>query len=190
MALRKIVYEGDPLLRKKSRAVTDITERIRLLAEDMFETMYDANGVGLAAPQVGVLRRLAVIDVTPPAEEDMEEEADENAEEDAYREAVGEIASGSEAAPEVLKFVLINPEIVEVSEEVVSAQEGCLSVPGMVGTVVRPARIKVRALDIDGRLFEVEGEGMLAKALMHEIDHLDGILYTDKAESVSEVDAE
>ena len=167
MALRKIIHDGDPLLRKRSREVKEVTDHIRGLVDDMWETMYDAGGVGLAAPQVGALRRVIVIDVTEPEDEEEDDEA-------------------VQTPPEIIKYVLINPEIVEASEETVTAKEGCLSVPGMSGIVVRPARVKVRAFDIDGESFEVEGEGMLAKALLHEIDHLEGVLYTDIAESVEE----
>jgi len=179
MALRKVLYKGDPLLRKKSREITRITAHIKTLAEDLWETMYNANGVGLAAPQVGVLRRLVVIDVTEPVEED--EKVDEEGDKD---------AAEPKPEPETIKYTLINPEIVEVSEERASSKEGCLSVPGMVGVVERPKWVKVRALDIDGYPFEVEGEGMLAKALLHEIDHLEGVLYTDIADSVEEVKQE
>ena len=178
MALRKVITDGDPLLRRKSREVREITDRIRMLADDMWETMYNANGVGLAAPQVGVLRRLIVIDVTEPAA-DGEGEDGEGGED-----------AGPAPEPEPVKYALINPEIIEASEERVKANEGCLSVPGFVGVVERPARVRVRALDIDGGLLEIEGEGMLAKALSHEIDHLDGVLYTDIAESIEEVKAE
>jgi len=173
MALRKVIVKGDPLLRKKSRDIQEITDHIRQLADDMWETMYEADGVGLAAPQVGVLRRLVVIDVTEKPEED-EEKADGPKPE-------------PETEPEIIKYVLINPEIIEVSEEKVKEKEGCLSVPGFIGTVERPARVKVRAMDMDGGCFTVEGEGMLAKALLHEIDHLEGVLYTDVAESVEEI---
>ena len=176
MALRKIICEGDPLLRKKAREIKEITNHIREIEEDMWETMYDANGAGLAAPQIGVLRRLIVIDVTEPEEE--EEDGDEDA------------VSEPKPPPEIIKYTLINPEIVEISEEKVSSKEGCLSVPGMVGIVERPVRVRVRAMDIFGKPFEVEGEGMLAKALQHELDHLEGILYTDLAESVEEIGAE
>ena len=184
MALRNILIEGDSLLRKRSREITEITDRIRTLAGDMWETLYDADGVGLAAPQVGVLRRMIVIDTARPPEEDLEEDSGET----------GENASGNdneeteEAAP--VKYLLINPEIIEISEETVIASEGCLSVPGMVGIVERPLRVKVKALDIEGSEFEVEGEGLFAKALLHEIDHLDGVLYIDIAESVESVYAE
>jgi len=179
MALRKVILKGDPLLRKKSREIKLITERIRILAEDMWDTMYGIGGVGLAAPQVGVLRRLIVIDVT----EEQEEPED--------REEAGEDGVPAEPAPEpeIIKYVLINPEIIEVSEEKVTTKEGCLSVPGFVGAVERPVSVKVRATDLDGVEFEIEGEGMLAKALLHEIDHLEGVLYTDIAESIEEVEA-
>ena len=176
MALRKVIHEGDPLLRKRSKEIKEITDHIRTLAEDMWETMYEANGVGLAAPQVGVLRRLVVIDVTEP-----EAEEEESAEE-------VEVAEPSPPdLPEITKYILINPEILEVSEETMTSKEGCLSVPGMVGMVERPVWVKARAMDIDGAPFEVEGDGMLAKALLHEIDHLEGVLYTDIAESIEEV---
>ena len=177
MALRNILVEGDSLLRKRSREIPEITDRIKTLAEDMWETLYDANGVGLAAPQVGVLRRLVVIDATPPDVEDDEEGEAENPTE----------LRAAESPPVPVKFLLINPEILEVSEETVQTNEGCLSVPGMVGVVERYERVKVRALDIDGNEFEIEGEGLLAKALQHEIDHLNGVLYIDIAESVESV---
>ena len=173
MALRKVIVKGDPLLHRKAREITEITDRIRMLTEDMWDTMYEANGVGLAAPQVGVLRRLAVIDVTEEPEED-----DDDAEE----------STEPKPEPEIIKYVLINPEIIEVSEEKVTTKEGCLSVPGFIGEVERPSWVKVRAMDLDGKFFEVEGEGMLAKALLHELDHLDGVLYTDIADSVEEVE--
>ena len=295
MALRRVIYEGDPLLRKRSREIKEITDRIKVLAEDMWETLYDANGVGLAAPQVGVLRRLIVIDLPLDEEdEDLEGSGDgaeghEGSEGSADRpsECAEELKDGAECpersagsgdsaegressagsgdgaeghegsegstsnehheasedsadriehperdggdgaegheSPEdsvdrterpersgsgkeesggsadrteeteacaTIKFLMINPEIIEASEETLCSKEGCLSVPGMVGDVTRPARVKVRALDIEGNLFEVEGAGMLAKALQHEIDHLEGILYTDIAESIEEIKPE
>ena len=201
MALRNIIYKGDPLLRKRSREIKGITDHIRELEEDMWDTMYDANGLGLAAPQIGVLRRLVVIDVTDAGEE---EEAGHEAGQEAGSEAGSEAGpeagpeagqeagpeAGPEPEPEIIKYTLVNPQIIEVSEERVTSREGCLSVPGMVGVVNRPARVKVRATGMDGKPFEIEGEGMLAKALLHEIDHLEGILYTDIAESVEEVKPE
>jgi peptide deformylase len=143
MALRIIRKDDDEILRKKSRVVEDINDRTKVLINDMIETMYDADGVGLAAPQVGVLKRVAVVDV-------------------------GE-------GP----IVLINPVITESTGEQVEV-EGCLSLPGKQGYVKRPAKVKVKALNVDGEDFEVHGENLLAIALCHEIDHLDGILFTDK----------
>ena len=143
MATRKIVKEGDDTLRKIARPINEIDKRTKMLLDDMAETMYAAEGVGLAAPQVGVLRRLVVIDIGEGLIE------------------------------------LINPEIIETEGSQVNP-EGCLSVPGRRGTVERPARVKVRALSRKGKTIEVEGTGLLAMALCHEIDHLDGVLYIDK----------
>ncbi|NLI59970.1 MAG: peptide deformylase [Clostridiales bacterium] len=146
MALREIKhYERDKVLRKISRPVEKINERTLTLLDDMAETMYDADGVGLAAPQVGVLRRIVVIDVG---------------------EGIIE---------------LINPEIKDQEGEQV-AMEGCLSIPGLIGQVKRPARIVVRALNRHGEKIEIEGNEVLARALCHELDHLDGVLYIDKVE--------
>ena len=145
MALRTIRVEGDPVLTKVSRPVDKMTPRNHELIMDMLDTMYDAMGVGLAAPQVGILKRIVVIDV-------------------------GE-------GP----IVLINPEILETSGEQ-TGDEGCLSVPGMAGQVTRPNYVKVKALDIDMNEVEYEGEGLLARAFCHEIDHLDGHMYTEKVE--------
>ncbi|MCT4598694.1 MAG: peptide deformylase [Vallitalea sp.] len=149
MALRQIRLEGDEILRKKSREITEITKNIKILVEDMLETMEDANGVGLAAPQVGILKRVVVIDV-------------------------GE-------GP----IVLINPEIVKTKGEQIRP-EGCLSVPGKAGEVKRPAYVKVKALNIEGKKITVEGRELLAVALCHEIDHLDGRLFIDIAENIEQ----
>ena len=142
MAIRQIRVQGDEILNKKSRIVKEITPRQEELIKDMIETMRDADGVGLAAPQVGVLRRIAVIDV-------------------------GE-------GP----IVLVNPEVIETSGEQIG-QEGCLSVPGKVGIVTRPNYVKVKAFNEKMEEFEIEGEELLARALVHEIDHLDGHVYTE-----------
>lgn len=146
MALRNIVTDEDLSLKKKSRPVTEITDRIRTLVEDMIETMRDADGVGIAAPQVGVLRRIAVVEV-----EDL--------------------------------YVLINPVIVETEGDQF-CEEACLSVPGRAGKVHRPTRVVCEAMDLDGKLQTYEVEGLTAVCFCHEIDHLDGILYTDKAEEI------
>ena len=145
MATRKIREIGDEVLTKPCKEVTKITLRTKVLINDMLDTMYEALGVGLAAPQVGVLKRIVVIDV-------------------------GE-------GP----IVLINPEIIETSGEQ-SGEEGCLSVPGKSGMVTRPDYVKVRALNEDMEEIELEGEGLLARAFCHEIDHLDGKMYTDLVE--------
>lgn len=145
MALRQIRTEGDPVLNKKCREVTEVTERIRELIDDMLETMYEANGVGLAAPQVGILKRIVVIDV-------------------------GE-------GP----IVMINPKIVETSGEQ-TGSEGCLSIPGKAGTVTRPNYVKARAYDENMEEYEIEGTELLARAICHETDHLDGHLYTELVE--------
>lgn len=145
MALRTIRVQGDSVLAKKSRTVDKMTPRIGELITDMLDTMYDAMGVGLAAPQVGILKRIVVIDV-------------------------GE-------GP----IVLINPEILETSGEQ-TGDEGCLSVPGMAGQVTRPNYVKVKALDVNMNEQIYEGEGLLARAFCHEIDHLDGKMYTELVE--------
>ena len=145
MATRKIREIGDEVLTKPCKEVTKITLRTKVLINDMLDTMYEARGVGLAAPQVGVLKRIVVIDV-------------------------GE-------GP----IVLINPEIIETSGEQ-SGEEGCLSVPGKSGLVTRPDYVKVRALNEDMEEIELEGEGLLARAFCHEIDHLDGKMYVDLVE--------
>ena len=144
MAVRKIRKDGDEVLRKVSRKVEVIDDRILTLLDDMKDTMYEAEGIGLAAPQVGVLRRVVVIDI---------------------REGLIE---------------LINPVIVYESGEQIE-EEGCLSVPGIRGNVKRPAKVIVRALNRKGETFEITGTELLAIALCHEIDHLNGVLFTDKA---------
>lgn len=146
MALRHIRFDGDDILRKKCKEVKEMTKRTKTLIEDMFETMYDANGVGLAAPQVGILKRIVVIDV------DYEN-----------------------------PYVLINPVIVERDGEQ-TGDEGCLSLPGKVGTVSRPNHVICKCLNENMEEVEIEGEGLLARAICHELDHLDGVLYKDLAE--------
>lgn len=146
MAIRNIREMGDEVLTKKCKEVTEMTPRTRALIEDMLDTMYEANGVGLAAPQVGILKRIVVIDVTG---------------EDPY--------------------ILINPRIVESSGEQTDS-EGCLSVPGKAGMVTRPNYVKAVALDVNMKPFELEGTELLARAICHELDHLDGHLYVEKVE--------
>ena len=146
MAIRKIRYIGDEILKKKCKPVKNMTPSIETLIEDMFDTMYEANGVGLAAPQVGILRRVCVVDVR-------DEEP----------------------------IVLINPEILETSGSQ-TGPEGCLSVPGKAGAVTRPNHVRAEAWNEEMERYEVEGEGLLARAICHELDHLDGIMYVDKVE--------
>lgn len=145
MAIRQVRIQGDDVLEKVCRPVKEITPRIATLIEDMIDTMYENDGVGLAAPQVGVLRRIAVIDV-------------------------GE-------GP----IVLVNPEVLE-TEGSQTGEEGCLSLPGKSGQVTRPNYAKVRAFDENMQEYEIEGEELLARALLHEIDHLDGHMYTELVE--------
>ena len=145
MALRNIRILGDEILKKQAKEVTEMTPKIEELIDDMFETMYDANGCGLDAPLVGIRKRIVVIDC------------------------------GDQP------LVLINPEILETSGEQ-TGQEGCLSVPGKVGIVTRPNYAKVKALDENMDEIIVEGTELLARCLCHEIDHLNGIMYVDKAE--------
>lgn len=146
MAIRNIREMGEEVLTKKCKEIKEMTPRTKELIEDMLDTMYAANGVGLAAPQVGVLKRVVVIDVT-----------------------------GEEP------YVLINPVIIDKQGEQ-TGQEGCLSVPGKAGQVTRPSYVKVTAQDVDMKTFELEGEGLLARAICHELDHLDGHLYVEKVE--------
>lgn len=146
MALRNIRIMGDPVLEKRCKEIKEVTPRINELIDDMLDTMYEANGVGLAAPQVGILKRVVVIDTTG---------------EDPY--------------------VLINPEIVETSGEQ-TGPEGCLSLPGKTGIVTRPNYVRVKAYDRDMKEYELEGEELLARAIVHELEHLDGHMYVEKVE--------
>ena len=145
MAIREIRKKGDPCLEKVCHPVTEFNERLHLLLDDMRETLEESGGVGLAAPQVGILRRVVVVDA---GDEDIE---------------------------------LVNPEVVEVSEETQTGLEGCLSLPGKYGIVTRPEHVVVRAQDRNGDWYEYEGDDIVARCFLHEIDHLDGILFTDRA---------
>lgn len=144
MAIRNIVKYGDETLRKIAKPVEKVNKRTAILIDDMADTMYRADGVGLAAPQVGILKRIIVVDIGD-----------------------GKL------------FELVNPEIIESSGEQTGA-EGCLSLPNKGGSVKRPMNVKVKAMDKNFKPIEVEGSGLLARALCHEIDHLDGILFIDK----------
>ncbi|HEU4786433.1 MAG TPA: peptide deformylase [Gemmatimonadaceae bacterium] len=143
MSILEIRVLGDPILREETKPVAEITDELRALAKNMFDTMDLARGIGLAAPQVGRTERMAVIGV------------------------------------EEQRFVIINPEIVEADGKTAKAEEGCLSIPDVYGDVERPARVRVRALDLDGKTFELEAGELLARCLQHEIDHLHGKLFID-----------
>lgn len=148
MAIRNIRRVGDPVLKKECKKVLEITAKTKLLIEDMLDTMYEAEGVGLAAPQVGILKRIVVIDVS---------------------------AEGDSP------IILINPELIETKGEQ-TGYEGCLSLPGKSGVVTRANYAKVRAYNENMEPYEIEGEGLLARALCHELDHLNGKLYVDLVE--------
>ena len=154
MALRNVIKEGDPVLAKRCRPVTDFNEKLHVLLDDMRETLADAEGVGLAAPQVGILRRAVLVVETNHPE----------GEEDTYIE-------------------LINPEITS-SEGEQGGPEGCLSVPGVYGYVLRPERVKVRSQDRNGEWFELEVHGLTARAVCHELAHLEGQLFTEGADHI------
>ncbi|KXS49856.1 peptide deformylase [Halanaerobium congolense] len=144
MALLQIREIGDPVLRSKSKKIDKVTKKTNDLIDNMFDTMYEEEGVGLAAPQVGILKRIAVVDIR-----------------------------------EDNKVVLINPEIIEEEGKAIM-EEGCLSIPGETGDVIRSQKIKVRSLNREGKQIEFEAEGFEARAIQHEMDHLDGVLFVDK----------
>lgn len=147
MAVHEIRILGDPVLRQRAEPVADVDDEVRQLIDEMLETMYDADGVGLAAPQIGISRRIVVIDVNEK---------------------------------EVPAFGLVNPVIVERSDAVERGEEGCLSIPGLKEIVERSARVVAEGLDRDGNPRRIEATGLLARALQHEVDHLDGILFLDR----------
>ena len=147
MAALEIRMMGDPVLREKASLVSEVDDDLRRLAQDMFDTMYQAEGVGLAAPQIGILKRLIVVD---PREQ------------------------------EIQPVALVNPRIVEAGTETERAEEGCLSIPALREVVERSASIVVEALDLDGDTVRIEAEGLYARVLLHEIDHLDGVLFLDR----------
>lgn len=152
MAIRNVVLEGDEILRKKCREVTEVTDRIRMTMEDMLETMRSEYGVGIAAPQVGIMRRMFIAEPEP-----------------------GRV------------YYMINPVILE-QRGADPGDEGCLSVPGKIGTVTRPDYIKIEALDLSGDKQTYEFHDFDARVMCHEYDHLDGILYIDKAVNIRDVD--
>lgn len=162
MALRQIVYLPAPILRRKAKPVTKFDKDLQTLIDDMIETMREAPGVGLAAPQIDLSLQLAVIEY---AEGEDEEENE-----------------GKELKKKL--FVLINPEIVKTSEEKVFGVEGCLSIPGLIGEVERHEAIQVKALNRHGQPVKLKVDGWMARIFQHEIDHLNGVLFTDRATRV------
>jgi len=176
MAIRPLVILPDAQLRLVSTPVAEITPEIRTLVADMFETMYDAPGIGLAAIQIGVPKRVVTLDVAKRPEDDKSAEADE---EDGEREeGAGADQEARDKQPRN-PMVFINPEITWSSEEHSVYEEGCLSIPEYYEEVERPAAIKVRYMDLDGKEHEIAADGLLATCLQHEIDHLNGVLFID-----------
>ena len=163
MALRKIVTLPEPVLRRKAKAVTKFDKDLQVLIEDMVETMREAPGVGLAAPQIGLAERLIVVEYY-----EHEEEEDQENEEEAPKKV----------------WAVLNPEIVKASEEKVMGIEGCLSIPNLVGEVERHAEIQIKGLNRHGKPMKVKAKGWLARIFQHEIDHLNGVLFPDRATRV------
>lgn len=156
MAIRNMRFDGDEILRKISKSVKEITPRTKELIDDLSENLKEYNGVGLAAVQVGVLKRIAIVNVPSLDEEGNEVEGED--------------------------IIIINPEIEVMGEETQTGYEGCLSIPGKSGAVTRPMNIKLRAFDKELKPYELEASGLLARAICHECDHMDGILYKDKVD--------
>ena len=163
MALRKIVTLPDPVLKRKARAVGKFDKNLQSLLNDMVETMRDAPGVGLAAPQIGLSERIIVVEY-------YEHEKDEDEE--------------KEDAPKKKVWAVINPEIVRASGETLMGVEGCLSIPGLVGEVERHAEVQVKGMNRHGKPMKIKAKGWLARIFQHEIDHLNGILFTERATRV------
>jgi len=160
MTLRKIVTLPDPVLRRKAHAVTKFDKNLSTLIDDMVETMREAPGVGLAAPQIGLSERLLVIEYHEREEDEENEEAPKKV------------------------WAVINPEIVKASEETIMGVEGCLSIPGLLGEVERHAEVQVKGLNRHGKPMKVKAKGWLARIFQHEIDHLNGVMFTDRAVQV------
>lgn len=160
MTLRKIVTLPDAVLRRKARAVAKVDKDLQTLIDDMVETMREAPGVGLAAPQIGLSERIIVIEYYEREEEEEQEDAPKKV------------------------WAVLNPEIVRSSEETLIGVEGCLSIPGLVGEVERHASVQVKGLNRHGKPMKIKAEGWLARIFQHEIDHLNGILFTDRARRV------
>lgn len=170
MALRNIVTLPDPMLKRKAHAVTKFDKNLQSLLNDMVETMRDAPGVGLAAPQIGLSERIVVIEYFEKQEDEEKEDAPKKV------------------------WMVVNPEIVKASPETLMGVEGCLSIPGLVGEVERHAEIHVKAMNRHGKPMKIKAQGWLARIFQHEIDHLNGILFTERATRIwqpqQEVDVE
>jgi len=164
MALRPILVAPDPRLKQVSEPVTEVTDELRRLMDDMLETMYEAPGIGLAAIQVGVPKRVIVMDLGKPVREEEEAAAK---------------AKGEKIKPDPDPRYFVNPEIVWASDDLVWCEEGCLSVPDLYEEVERPSRVRVRFLDYHGQQQELDCDGMLAVCIQHEMDHLEGVLFID-----------
>ena len=160
MSLRKIVTLPEPVLRRKAHSITKVDKTLQTLIDDMVETMRDAPGVGLAAPQIGLSERLIVVEYYERAEDEEKEDAPKKV------------------------WAVLNPEIIKASEEKLMGVEGCLSIPGLVGEVERHASIQVKGLNRHGKPTKIKAEGWLARIFQHEIDHLNGVLFTDRATRV------
>lgn len=169
MPIRRIVFSNEPVLHEASRRVRRVDEDVQELVEDMIETMRDANGIGLAAVQIGVPERIIVVEI-PVASEEAEEAEEE-----------------TEEPPETELYILINPELVHTSEELEEGIEGCLSVPGWVGEVERHRSVTAAALDRRGRKIRVQAEGLLARVLQHEIDHCQGVVFIDRIDDPDKI---
>lgn len=187
MSVRQIIEVPDKRLKTVSAPVAEVTDATRALMDDMLDTMYDANGIGLAAIQIGVAERVIVMDISIPDSPDAASAAEDAASE-AEDAAEPEIATNAEEAEEKrLRDLLtqekpryfVNPEIIWTSDEMRNYQEGCLSVPGFYDDVARPSKCRVRFLDYDGKPQEIECEGLLATCIQHEMDHLNGVVFLD-----------
>lgn len=184
MAVRRILYLGEPVLREVARPVRAIDAAVEALAKDMIETMLDAPGLGLSAPQVGAGIRLIVVRLPRPDANSEEEATESDDAEGSQVAGAGEVAEAEER-DEARVLALANPEIVEAGEEAVTRIEGCLSLPTLHGLVTRLDRVVVRGTTLEGEKLEIEASGLLSRVFQHEIDHLDGVLFLDRADPES-----
>lgn len=184
MTIRPIIEVPDKRLRTISKPVDAVTDEMRVLMDDMLETMYDAKGIGLAAIQVGVAQRIIVMDLSPSLE-DAEENAETTTEDEASADDFDNESASKQDRYDLSSYAhegpryFVNPEIVWASEETNNYQEGCLSVPGFYDDVARPAQCRVKFLDYDGKAQEIDCDGLLATCIQHEMDHLNGIVFLD-----------